>query len=193
MILFFDTETTGLYRDRLPFDHPDQPRLVQLACLLTANDGTPINMLSLVVDPGCPIPPGATAVHGIDDALAQEAGVAEKTAAGIFNMFARRADLVVAHNSKFDIGVMGCVNAREGLLSAPLRTFCTMEAASPIVDLPPTERMLAAGFTKPKPPKLEECIAHFFNETLDGAHDALVDVRACARVFFHLKQLENTQ
>lgn len=50
--------------------------------------------------------------------------------------------------------------------------------------------MLAAGFTKPKPPKLEECIRHFFDEALEGAHDALVDVRACARVHRHLISLE---
>jgi DNA polymerase-3 subunit epsilon len=65
-----------------------------------------------------------------------------------------------------------------------------MEAAAPIVNLPPTERMLAAGFNKPKAPKLEECIHHFFGETLAGAHDALVDVRACARVYFHLQTLK---
>jgi DNA polymerase-3 subunit epsilon len=46
--------------------------------------------------------------------------------------------------------------------------------------------MLAAGFNKPKPPKLSECIQFFFNEELVGAHDALVDVRACVRVFRHL-------
>lgn len=190
MILFFDTETTGLYRDRLPFDHPDQPHLVQLACLLTQDNGDPVSMLSLVVNPGCKIPAGATDVHGIDSHLAEAAGITEKTAAGIFNLFAGRADLVVAHNAKFDLGVMACVNAREAMKSADPASFCTMEAASPIVDLPPTARMIAAGFNKPKPPKLQECIAHFFNETLDGAHDALVDVRACARVFFHLKALE---
>ena len=35
-------------------------------------------------------------------------------------------------------------------------------------------------------PKLEECVRHFFGETLVGAHDALTDVRATARVFYHL-------
>lgn len=58
------------------------------------------------------------------------------------------------------------------------------------MNLPPTERMRAAGFNKPKPPKLEECIRHFFNEDLDGAHDAMIDVAACRRVYFHLKTLE---
>jgi DNA polymerase-3 subunit epsilon len=46
------------------------------------------------------------------------------------------------------------------------------------------------GMMQPKPPKLEECIQHFFSEELPGAHDALIDARACARVYFHLKTTE---
>jgi hypothetical protein len=37
---------------------------------------------------------------------------------------------------------------------------------------------------------LAECVKHFFGEDLAGAHDALVDVRACARVFFRLRDLQ---
>ena len=55
-----------------------------------------------------------------------------------------------------------------------------------VVNLPPTEKMRAAGFDKPKPPKLEECIRHFFNEELGGAHDAMIDLDACRRVYIHL-------
>ena len=192
MILFFDTETTGLYSDRVPLDHPSQPHIVQIAMMLTDDAGKPISTVSMVVNPGCPIPPGATAVHGIGDELARKVGISEKTAVGLFRHLTSRAELIVAHNAKFDIGVMLSVCAREGMPhNGDLPVFCTMEAASPIVNLPPTERMIAAGLDKPKPPKLGECISHFFGETLDGAHDALVDVHACARVFFHLRSLEN--
>lgn len=102
------------------------------------------------------------------------------------------ADTVCAHNIKFDRGVIEAAIARHYGRVLPLRKplFCTMEAATPVVNLPPTERMRAAGFNKPKPPKLEECIRHFFNEDLDGAHDAMIDVAACRRVYFHLKTLE---
>jgi DNA polymerase-3 subunit epsilon len=68
-----------------------------------------------------------------------------------------------------------------------------MEAATPVLNLPPTERMIAAGFDKPKPPKLEECIRHFFNEDLEGAHDAMADVIACRRVYFHLAALKSAE
>lgn len=190
MILFFDTETTGFYQDRLPFDHPDQPRLVQLAAQLTEEDGTPLSSVSLIVNPGVTIPERASAVHGIDNLTAERSGISENTAVGIFAFMARRASLAVAHNSKFDIGVMECARARTSIPLEFPEAFCTMEAASPIINLPPTERMVAAGFNKPKPPKLEECIRHFFGEELDGAHDAMVDLAACRRVYFHLKSLE---
>jgi len=62
-----------------------------------------------------------------------------------------------------------------------------MTAAAPIVNIPPTPKMLAAGFNKPKSPKLEECIKHFFGEELPGAHDAMIDVIACRRIYFHMK------
>ena len=36
-------------------------------------------------------------------------------------------------------------------------------------------------------PTLQELHSTLFNESFDGAHDALSDVRACARCFFELK------
>lgn len=200
MILFFDTETTGLPKDWLPADDPDQPHLVQLACILTEDDGTERASLSIIVNPGVPIPEGAARVHGITDLIADRCGVFNPTAVAMWDRMAERADLIVAHNLKFDMALMDTAWRRVASARKPTLDhahgsrgrFCTMEAASPIVNLPPTDRMLAAGFNKPKPPKLEECIRHFFGEDLTGAHDALVDVRACARVFFHLRTLGDT-
>jgi DNA polymerase III subunit epsilon len=59
-----------------------------------------------------------------------------------------------------------------------------------LVNLPPTAKMVAAGFNKPKPPKLAEVILFLFGEELQGAHDAMVDVRATARVHFHLQTIK---
>lgn len=191
-ILFFDTETTGLFSDRLPVDHPDQPYIVQLAAQLCHDDGEPIAGFSLIVDPGVTIPERASQVHGITNDIAAQFGVSAETALSSFGHLYTRADLVVAHNVKFDRGLIETAIARRygrvKDLTKPL--YCTMEAATPIVNLPPTERMLAAGFNKPKPPKLEECIRYFFGEEMDGAHDAMVDLAACRRVYLHLRSLE---
>lgn len=194
MILFYDTETTGFYQYRLPVDDENQPHLVQLAMQLCEDDGSIASQVSVIVDCPVSIPDQASSVHGIDNHRSAQLGVKPETAVGLYNFMASRADLVVAHNIKFDSAIMrtACVRAgHETILSVP--EYCTMEAAAPIVDLPPTERMIAAGINKPKSPKLEECIKHFFDEDLEGAHDALVDVTACRRVFFHLKSLENSQ
>ena len=191
MILFFDTETTGFLQPGAPLNHPSQPHIVQLAAQLCDDTGTILAGFSLIVDPGVPLPERVSAIHGITDERAALYGVKPATALGMFAHLYGRAELLVAHNIKFDMGVMDVAYTRhrpkDELLQKP--RFCTMEAATPIINMPPTDRMRAAGFTKPKPPKLEEAIRHFFDEPLDGAHDAMVDVIACRRVFFHLRGL----
>lgn len=192
MILFFDTETTGLPDRYTPLNSDRQPHCVQLAALLTEDDGTERASLNLIVHPdGWTIPEAAARVHGITTEMAQRCGVREAIAAAAFYDLTKKADLLVAHNIKFDVQIIDIMFARVPrgwrLLG---EKFCTMDAASPLVNLPPTERMIAAGIDKPKAPKLEECIRHFFNEELKGAHDAMVDVRACARLFFHLRGVE---
>ena len=190
-VLFFDTETTGFFQDRLPVDHPEQPYIVQLAAQLCQDDGEPIAGFSFIVDPGVSIPERASAVHGITDERAVQFGVSAEAALSAFTHLYQRSDLVVAHNIKFDRGVIEAAISRHYKKVMPLRKtlFCTMEAATPIINLPPTERMKAVGFDKPKPPKLEECIRHFFDEDFDDAHDAMADVVACRRVYLHLKTL----
>ena len=61
--------------------------------------------------------------------------------------------------------------------------ICTMLASMNIVKAIPKRN------GQWKWPKLEECMNHFFNETIEGAHDALVDVRATARVYYHLHKI----
>lgn len=68
-----------------------------------------------------------------------------------------------------------------------------LELVTPIVNLPPTQKMINAGFNKPKPPKLIEAYRHFFGdadaeEFSAKAHGALADARATARLYFHLKR-----
>jgi DNA polymerase-3 subunit epsilon len=194
MILFFDTETTGFFNDRLPVDDSSQPYIVQLAAQLCRDNGDVVSGFNFIIDPGIAdgvvIPEGASNVHGITDAIAVQFGVSSEFALSCFVHMYQRADLVCAHNIKFDKFVTETAIARHYGQVKPLNKplYCTMEAATEIVNLPPTERMLAAGLNKPKAPKLEECIRHFFDEKLSGAHDAMVDVEACRRVYFKLQE-----
>jgi len=40
-------------------------------------------------------------------------------------------------------------------------------------------------------PKLAEAYRHLFNEEIKDAHDALADVRACARIYFELRHTQS--
>ena len=195
MILIFDTETSGFPNHNLAPDHESQPYIVQLAAELCEDDGRMVAQFCAVIDNGIEIPEKAAAVHGITTARAAEIGIPANVALELFIHLYGMADLIVAHNAPFDIKIIEIALARRrnspiALLAITKPAFCTMKAATPVVNIPPTDRMRAAGFNKPKSPRLEECIEHFFGEKLSGAHDAMVDVGACKRTFFHLKGLE---
>lgn len=190
MFLIFDTETTGFVNPRKAADDPEQCHLVQIAAQLVKPDNMTVMEFSLIVNPGVPIPPRASEVHGITDEIAQEYGVSPNTAVDFFKKLYGHADMAVAHNISFDKKVMELALARRHPDLDPPRiqipTYCTMEKAKPVVKQPPTKKMVAAGRTGFKSPNLTECIKHFFGEDLENSHNAMVDTIACRRVFFQL-------
>lgn len=66
--------------------------------------------------------------------------------------------------------------------------YCTSNKAKPLMKLPPTPKMLASPRFRNsfKQPNLQEAHQHFIGEAFDGAHGALADAEACARVYFAL-------
>lgn len=188
MILIFDTETTGMVRWREPITHPEQPRVIQLGAALYHADGTELSAVSLIVRCDTAVEPEAAAVHGIEQHLIDGAGVKPKLAIYLLNEMASKADTLVAHNIAFDRKMAAIEFLRcevDGGYFDCLPTFCTMQAATPLCRLLKQNPRHAADY---KWPKLSEAYAYFFNEPLIGAHDALSDVRACARIYFHLQR-----
>ena len=196
--LVFDTETTGLPNFRLPAADPSQPHIAQLGAILFDDADKVVAEINLLVAPeGWEFSSEAVAVHGITFEQAARFGL---RLAGVMNQFhrlAEMADILVAHQYAFDNKMvrrefchLGLDGFAEGYRTKP--SFCTMLASAPIVNLPPTEKMLRAGFNKPKSPTMQEAYMHF-NEgrTFDGSHDAMADVRACADVYFKLRN-QNT-
>ena len=194
MNLFFDTETSGLPLFREPSDDPRQPHLMQLAAILADDDGTEVDTFSTIVKPydGCIVHPEAFNAHGISLERAMDEGMDGKQVADRFFAMIFDAGQAIGHNVSFDIRIMRIHAARAAGFKwdCPVPHFCTMRAATPILNLPPTPKMVAAGFNRAKSANLGECIEYFFEERLEGAHDALVDVRACKRVFQHLQTLK---
>jgi DNA polymerase III epsilon subunit-like protein len=190
--LFFDTETTGKADFHAPPSAPQQPRLVQLAALLVeagAGDGgvaatREVAALNVMIRPaGFGIPLAASAIHGITTAQAARCGVDLLSALALFGELARAADFLVAHNIQFDRLVMESEFHRTGGLLPERRERCTMKAMTPVCALPGQHGSY-------KWPKLQEAYQHCFQRKFAGAHGALADARACAEVFFWLRQRE---
>lgn len=195
-VLFFDTETNGLPDFKARSADPSQPHLVQLALVETDDDGSERESICVIVRPdGWVISPEMTAIHGISQERAMDEGVPEQHAAGLFLVAQARSRLRVAHNESFDRRILRIAMTRPGFerdvieATEARQAYCTCNAAKPVVNLPPTDKMIAVGFTGPKPPRLGECIKHFFGEDFPGAHDAMIDARACARVYWRLQSL----
>lgn len=184
MLLYYDSETTGFVQPTLPPDHPTQPHLVQLGAILVNDAGDEIQTASLIVRPeGYTIPEQAARVHGITTELALAIGLPFVTVLSVFYNMRAVAKEVVAFNADFDDLVMAAQSAKlQRTPRAGPTTFCCMRAAGPIMNLPPTTRMLVAGLDKYKPPNLAEAHQFFCGEGFTGAHGALADARACMRV-----------
>jgi DNA polymerase-3 subunit epsilon len=193
LILGYDTETSNLPNWREPSDHPSQPHLMQIAMILSDVEGNEVERFSSIVQPGanCVMSPEAFAAHGISIERAMDEGIEATEAVDRFMAFAAKASLLVGHNESFDRRIMRIAASRHrGVKWEPTcETFCTLNRSKHVINLPPTPKMIAAGVPGPKSPNLGECIQHFFNEPLVGAHDALVDVEASLRVFWHLTKV----
>lgn len=193
--LFFDTETTGLPLFKEPSEDPRQPHIVQLAALLVDLDTRKtVASMDVIVRPNdWTIPEEVSKIHGITQEHALDVGIPEDIAVGMF-MELWRGRPRVAHNEQFDARILRIALLRCGDLDVDSwkagQAECTAMLATPILKLPPTEKMLRAGFNKCKTANLGEAYQFFFGEPLVGAHSALADAEACKRVYFAIKDRE---
>jgi len=183
MYLFFDTETTGLpknYKAEVT-DLENWPRLVQLAWLVYNEKGEEIAEGNRIVKPeGFTIPKQASDVHGISTERALAEGLALSEVMQEFAEVVKEAKLLVAHNMSFDEKIAGAEFLRQAIEHDLFNTarFCTKEASTNFCAIP--------GPYGYKWPTLSELHIKLFDRDFEGAHDALVDVRACADCFFAL-------
>lgn len=187
--VIFDTETTGLIVDGKDPTDPIQPMPVQLGMKLDAPDRTERGAFNfLMKTEGWKVNPGAAKVTGIDNTVADAFGVDFCAGMEMFFDYMDIGTIAVAHNARFDVTVMRRATKvycdKVGIQYFDpfegIQVVCTMLSSMNIVKAKPKRN------GQWKWPKLEECVKHFFGERLVGAHDALVDVRATGRVFYHL-------
>lgn len=191
--LFFDTETTGLPDFKAPSEAAHQPHIVQLAaCLVDLDTRDTIASMDVIVRPeGWTIPDNIAAIHGITTDHAIEFGVPESMAVSMF-MDLWRGRLRIAHNEPFDARILRIALMRfEDQEIADKwkagQADCTARLATPICQIPPTAKMVKAGFNKFKTANLREAYLHFTGKELENAHSAMADVQGCMAVYFAIK------
>lgn len=189
MYLIYDTETTNLPNDKISLLDPNQARICQLACLLLDEKFNQISSFCTLIKPsGWNMSEGAFKAHGITVKSCEDFGIEINEAMDKWSNLTSQAQFHIAHNDKFDrklLSIEQCIR-RQFLryIEFPLKNpICTMEATTPICKLPHKRWPNGKSY---KWPKLEEAIWHFFKEKLEGAHDAMNDVKATARLFKYL-------
>lgn len=190
MKLFFDTETTGKIIDwKKPVDTSNNfPSIVQLGFAAYTDKGEQILTCNKLIKPaGWVISEEAQSVHGISQEMCEIDGIEIKEALTSFLAIANYSNEIIAHNYDFDSKVIASTLLKAKAKFTTDRFFnipftCTMKSSADYCQLPNQN-----GYSSFKWPKLEELHQKLFNETFDGAHDALVDVIACANCYFELK------
>jgi len=183
MILFFDTETTGVPKNyKAPMtDVENWPRCTQIAWLVCNNKGEIIESNSFLVKPDGWVVPKEK--FFIDNNMSTERCEKEGTPMPlIIDMFIQsymKCSCMVAHNMAFDINILGAETIRyKKIIPKKIDQICTMNGSTSFCKLPGN-----------KWPKLIELHNILFGCDFEGAHDALYDVQCTARCFFELVKL----
>lgn len=187
-ILFFDTETTGLppYNGNPITQWNEWPHVCQLSWTFEGKEHDYI-----IMPDGWTISPQTTAVHGISTERARKEGTPWVLALMEFIADAQNADMICAHNIRFDIGFIVANMIRSmGMdyynkfihLFARERQIDTMVSTINFMALP-------GKYGSYKWPKLEELYGRLFNGETYPAHDAMEDVRALERAYHELVKI----
>jgi DNA polymerase-3 subunit epsilon len=162
-IAVIDLETTG--------PDPVKDRIIELGVVTLVPDA-PRKEWSRRFNPGVPIPPEASAIHGITDANVAGCPLFVESAIVIWKALQGK-DLAGYNLRRFDLP----------LLDEELRRAGKDLNLDLSIDLSSVHVIDAFGiFTKKCPRKLEDAVRQFCGREHDGAHGALTDASATADV-----------
>lgn len=152
-IAFIDLETTGV---NLGLD-----RIVEIAIIKILTDGTRIVKRKLI-NPGIPIPPASSEVHGITDEMVKDAPVFKQVAQELKQML-DGCDLAGYNSNRFDIPLL-----MEEFLRAGVEVDMRNRKLLDVQNI----------FHKMEPRTLSAAYKFYCGKVLDGAHSAEVDASA---------------
>jgi DNA polymerase III epsilon subunit family exonuclease len=170
----FDTETTG---NRTDPKKGIVDKIIQIGAVKVDHNGVqPNSAVSQFVNPEMPVHPKAVEVHHITDEMLADKPVIEKVLNDFMNKYLQD-QLLVAYNAKFDIPMLNrgiesynTISAKEikdSPLSLALDPYIIMQRLHPFL-----------GASK----KLSEQYKFLFANNMEGAHDALDDVKGTVDV-----------
>ena len=94
-LICFDLETTGLYAIT--------EQIVELGAVRFRTDGTVTGEFQQLVDPGRPIPPETTEIHGITNAMVRNQPAIEDVLPDFIRFLGDDSRIMLAHNARFDV------------------------------------------------------------------------------------------
>jgi DNA polymerase-3 subunit epsilon len=159
-LVFFDLETTDV--------EVTEARIIQLAYIKLNMDGTREEK-SRLINPTIPIPKESIKIHGITDEMVKDAPTFKQIWKGLYKIF-ENCDIAGYNSDIFDIPVLIEEFARIGIL------FPCWDAN--YVDVLKNERRI-------NPNTLSAVYERWTGKTLEGAHDALNDVRATSEILMY--------
>lgn len=162
----FDLETTGM--------HAEQDRIVEIGAV-RFRDGAPAETFATLINPGIPIPLGASRVNGITDDMVLNAPPIKQRLAEFADFCGTRT--LVAHNAPFDFKFLAAALLRHRI-KAPHGT---------ILDSCELARRILPGVLNYK---LGTLIAHLQLPT-GQFHRAEDDARCCGLLFNRLVEMRH--
>jgi DNA polymerase-3 subunit epsilon len=156
-LVAFDLETTGL---------GENDKIVQIGLIIIEPNGERTEK-QRYINPQMPIPLEATAVHGITDEMVANEPTFAQLAKGLFSFF-KDADILGHNSDNFDIPFLSKEFAKCGIEFPP--------ADANLIDTLKFERLL-------NPNDLASLYLRRTGQTLEGAHDAMNDIRATVAIF----------
>lgn len=191
MIIFYDTETSGLPIRGLPMDDNAQPWIMQVGAMFTDMDGLRIHgAVSTYIKPdGRKGREGAEAIHGITERDCSRLGVPELGPLSMLTAWMGMARLVVGFGLKFDQMITAGVIERRGKnVSAwerpGVKWIDLIETCAQVCKIPSEHESGTYRW-----PNLDTACEMILGEApREGYHDAFGDADRARRLYIELKR-----
>ena len=174
-LVAFDLETTGL--------RAETHRIVEVGAVRFDQTGHEVSIFQSLVNPGCPVPEPARAIHGLGDEELRLAPSACQVLASFLEWLGPPQHvLLMAHNACFDAGFLAWELARAGLAEPGHQVIDTLPLARRYLPKVPNHRL--------------GTLAEQFGFDCQQTHRAVADSRRVMQLWLYLTQkcvAENTE